>query len=78
MAIFNVRVRRGPFSGMAADGTRINILPGVYQVDHEVDILAFADADKRTRGNVTVDLRDYPEIGSFPDLIEPNTQIELA
>ena len=78
MAIVNVRVRRGPFSGVAADGARINIVPGVHQVDHDGDTLVFADADRRTRGNVTVDLRDYPEIGSFPDLIEPNTQIELT
>jgi hypothetical protein len=78
MAILNVRVRRGPFSGIADDGARINILPGVYQVNHEGDALVFANADKRTSGNITVDLHDYPEIGSFPDLIEPNTQIELA
>lgn len=78
MAIFNVRVRRGPFSGLSEYGARLNIVPGVYEVNHEDDALTFAAADRRTGGSITVDLRDYPEIGSFPDLIQPNTQIELA
>ncbi len=77
MTTFCVRVRRGPFSGTANDGLRLNIAPGIYQANHNGDKLVFADADKRT-GGVTVDLRDYPEIGSFPDAIEANTQIELA
>jgi hypothetical protein len=78
MAIINVRVRRGPFSGKAEDGSRLNIVAGVYQADHVGDSLVLAAADKRTGGTITVDLRDYPEIGSFPDSIEPNSQIELA
>ncbi|MEX3900963.1 MULTISPECIES: hypothetical protein [Paraburkholderia] len=78
MAIVNVRVRRGPLSGRAEDGARLNIVAGVYQANHDGDLLVFADADKRTGGTITVDLRDYPEIGSFPDSIEPNSQIELA
>lgn len=78
MTIYNVRVRRGPLSGKADDGARINIVPGVYQVNHDGDTLVFADADKRTGGNVTVDLRDYAEVGSFPDAILPNTQIEVV
>lgn len=78
MAVLNVRVRRGPFSGVAEDGARLNILPGVYQADHEGETLVFADADRRTGGNVTVNLRDYPELGAFPGALEPNAQIELA
>jgi len=78
MTVINVRVRRGPFSGIAANGARINIVPGVYQADHDGDSLTFADADRRTNGTVTVDLRDYPEIGEFPEAIAPNTQIELV
>lgn len=78
MAIVNVHVRRGPLSGRAEDGARLNIVAGVYQVDHEGDMLVFAGADKRTGGSITVNLLDYAEIGSFPDSIEPNSQIELA
>ncbi|SAK70298.1 hypothetical protein AWB82_04208 [Caballeronia glebae] len=78
MAIINLRVRRGPFSGRAEDGARLNIVAGVYQADHDGDSLVFAGADKRTGGTITVNLRDYPDIGSFPDSIEPNSQIELA
>lgn len=78
MAILSVRVRRGPFSGIAADGVRLNVLPGVYQANHEGDTLVLANADRRTGGNLTVNLRDYPELGAFPDAIEPNTQLELA
>lgn len=78
MAIVNVRVRRGPLSGRAEDGARLNIVAGVYQVDYEGNVLVFAGADKRTGGRITVDLRDYPEVGSFPDSIEPYSQIELA
>ncbi|RQG99078.1 hypothetical protein [Paraburkholderia dinghuensis] len=78
MAIVNVRVRRGPLSGRAEDGARLNIVAGLYQVNHEGNTLVFAGADKRTSGSVTVDLRDCPEIGSFPDAMKPNTQIELA
>lgn len=78
MAIINVSVRRGPFSGRAEDGTRLNMVTGVYQADHAGNTLVVAGADKRTGGTITVDLGEYPEIGSFPDAIEPNTQIELA
>ncbi|UZF35885.1 hypothetical protein [Ralstonia pseudosolanacearum] len=79
MTTFSVRVRRGPFSGIANDGVRLPIVPGIYQANQDGHKLVFAEADKRTGGgNVTVDLRDYPEIGSFPDAIEANTQIELA
>lgn len=35
MPAINVRVRRGPFSGIAADGARANIIPGVFQADHD-------------------------------------------
>lgn len=78
MAIFNVRVKRGPFSGKAADGARLNILPGQYQVREDGPDLVFEGADTRNGGNILVDMRDYPEVGDFPDAIQPNTQIELA
>lgn len=77
MATHSVKVRRGPFSGRAADGTRVNIVPGTYKVNHDGDTLVFADADKRTGGNVVVDLRDYVETGTFPNDIEPNCQIAI-
>ncbi|MEX3671410.1 hypothetical protein AB3X82_24785 [Paraburkholderia phenoliruptrix] len=78
MATFNVRVRRGPFSGMASDGVRLNIVPGIYSVDHNDNTLVFARADTRTGGNIVVDLRDYIEIGVFPDDISVNSQIEIV
>ncbi|CAJ5215173.1 hypothetical protein [Burkholderia pseudomallei] len=78
MATFNVRVRRGPFSGMAADGVRLNIVPGIYSVDHNGNTLVFARADTRTGGNIVVDLQDYIEIGVFPDDISVNSQIEIV
>lgn len=78
MPLFNVRVRCGPLSGHADDGTRINLLPGTYTVKHEGHTLTFADADRRTGGTVVVDLRDYGEVGTFPDDIASNSQIEIT
>lgn len=78
MAVISVRVRRGPFSGIAADGARVNIVLGVYQADHDANTRTFSDADRRTSGTVTVDLRDYPEIGAFPEAIGGISQVELV
>jgi len=77
MATLHVRVKRGPFSGMASDGARLNILPGQYLVREDGLNLVFEGADGRNGGNIVVDMRDYPEIGEFPEAIQPNTQIEL-
>lgn len=76
MARFSVKVRRGPLSGYAADGRRLNILPGVYAVEHEGQKLSFEGADQRNGGILIVDLTEYPEIGNFPD-IEPGQQLAL-
>lgn len=78
MSIFRVRVKHGPFSGKASDGTRLNILPGLYQVRADRPDLVFEGADTRNGGSLIVDMRDYPEIGEFPDAIQPHTQIELV
>jgi len=77
MATFSVRVKRGPFSGMAADGARLNILPGQYQVREDGPDLVFEGADTRNGGAIVVDLRDYLEIGDSPDSIQSDAQIEL-
>lgn len=45
MAIFNLRVRRRPFSGRADDSARLNIVAGAYKVTHEGDTLVFAGTD---------------------------------
>jgi hypothetical protein len=78
MAGINARVRRGPFSGIAADGARANIIPGVYQVDHDANTRTFSDADRRISGTVTVDFRDYAEIGAFPEALGRTTRVELV
>ena len=75
---YSVRVRRGPFSGMGSNGCRLNILPGTYIVEHIGNTLIFANADKKIGGNIVVDLDDYKEIGTFPNDISQNTQIELV
>jgi len=65
-------------SGKAADGARLNILPGQYQVREEGPDLVFEGADNRNGGGIVVDVRDYPEIGDFPDVIHQDAQIEIA
>lgn len=78
MATFIVSVKRSPFSGIGADGARLNLLPGQYQVREDGPFLVFEGADSRNGGSLMVNMRDYPEIGIFPDAIHPNTQIELV
>ncbi|MCI1003281.1 hypothetical protein [Herbaspirillum sp. C7C8] len=77
MSFFYVRVKRGPFSGKAADGVRLNILPGEYEVIEDGPDLVFLGADTRNGGNV-VDMRDYPEIGDFPEALGQHSQIVLV
>ena len=77
-SIFHIRVLSGALSGCAEDGIRIHIAPGVYRVHYDDDTLEFIDADPRMRGTVTVDLREYGEIGAFPDELAPNAPIEIV
>ncbi len=53
MTTFSVRVRRGPFSGIANDGVRLPIVPGIYQANQDGHKLVFAEADKRTGGGTS-------------------------
>ncbi|VXC97635.1 hypothetical protein BURKHO8Y_70203 [Burkholderia sp. 8Y] len=77
-AIFHLRVVSGALSGCAEDGIRIHIAPGIYRVHHENDTLEFVDADPRMRGTVSVDLREYGEIGAFPDELTRNGLTEIV
>lgn len=74
---YQVKVRRQPISGMAADGARLNILKGTYDVVHDGRSLIFKGADTRNHGDIIVSLDDYPEISDFPD-INYGLQIEIV
>jgi hypothetical protein len=76
MTKYKVNVRRGPLSGRAFDGARLNILTGPYEVVHKENNLVFMKADRRNGLDITIDLADYPEIDGFPTL-EPLTQLEI-
>jgi len=75
---YRVRVRLEELSGFAADGVRATIQRGEYLVDHDTrfgrNSLVFRNADRRG-GDLTVELRDYPELGMFPNDLG-RTQLE--
>ncbi len=76
--MYNIRVRRGPLSGTTADGARLNIVAGIYEVDHVGDTLVFKHADQRNGGDIGVNLGDYVELAGFPDDIPDGQQIEIV
>lgn len=76
MNTFKIKVRRGPFSGLARDKFRLEILPGEYNVTRNDHMLIFHGADTRNGGDLSVDLKDYPELGNFPN-VNPHQQIEV-
>ena len=67
---YHVHVRLEALSGFAHDGVRATIDLGDYLVDHDTrfgrNSLVFRDADRRG-GDLTVELRDYAELGTFPN-----------
>jgi hypothetical protein len=75
---YRVRVRLEELSGFAQDGVRATIRRGEYLVDHDTrfgrNTLVFRDADRRG-GDLTVELRDYAELGTFPNDLA-STQLE--
>lgn len=76
MPTYKIKVRRSPLSGLNSKGQRLNIVSGIYEVEHENIHLIFKNADNINGGNITVLITDYPELGEFPD-VGPHNQIEI-
>jgi hypothetical protein len=72
MAIYRVRVKHEQvLAGFAKDGTRFNLVSGIYQVEPGVlskndAVLFFRGADKRNGGDLAVKREDYTFLWDFP------------
>ena len=79
LMIYKVKVKDGKLlGGHASDGARLNIIPGIYDVEKTTDgNLVFNSADTRDNRELVVRKGEYLELDDFPK-IGQNHYIELV